>query len=137
MNTVHLVGKIASEIVTQEFGTGEKRKVKASFLLAVRRPGKATEPDWVRIETWGKQAENLTRFNGKGSRVGITGRIRGQFYNPTGGDRGGQLRLAVVADEIMYLTAPKTGDQQSSPANAPAIPPAPPGAPSGPKESPK
>src|SRR5437016_1849276 len=100
MNTVQLVGKIASEIRLQEFTGGEKVKVKATFLLVVPRPIRDADPDWVRVETWGRQAENLIRFNGKGSRIEITGRLRSRFFNPDGKPRGGELRSAVVADEI-------------------------------------
>ena len=116
MNTVQLVGRIASDITCLEVTTAKGKTVKASFLLAVRRAVRgATEPDWVRIETWGKQAENLVKFNGKGSKVAVTGRIRGQFYNPDGGKTGGQLRTSVVADEIVYLTSPK-GTEAAPPA---------------------
>ena len=44
------------------------------------------------------------RFVGNGSRVAVTGRLRGTFYNPEGTERGGQLRLVVVADHITYLS---------------------------------
>jgi single-strand DNA-binding protein len=105
MNTVHLVGKIASDIKLQEF----TEKVKASFLLAVPRPVRDSEPDFVRCETWGKQAQNLVKFNQKGSRIAVTGHLRSRFYNPDGGNRGGQLMAAVVAEEIVYLHARRPG----------------------------
>jgi single-strand DNA-binding protein len=116
MNTVHLVGKLATDVTVNEYGagpTGEPR-VKGTFLLAVPRPVKDAEPDWVRVETWGKQAQNLARFNKKGSRVAVTGHLRSRFYNPDGSSKGGQLRSAVVAHEIVYLTPPSsaaTGDE--------------------------
>ncbi|MGI8608426.1 MAG: single-stranded DNA-binding protein [Candidatus Dormibacteria bacterium] len=108
MNHVQLVEKVASAIRVQEFEsrTGGDPKVKASFILVVRRAGKDKDPDWIRVETWGRQATNLVRFNDKGSRIAVVGSIRGQFYNPDGKERGGQLRAAVVADEITYLTPP-------------------------------
>jgi single-stranded DNA-binding protein len=125
MNTVHLVGKVASDIRFQEFpaaGGGEAR-AKASFLMAVRRSvarrdGVKREPDWIRVETWGVQARNLVKFNEKGSRIAVTGRIRGQFYNPDGGDRGGQLRSVVVAEEIVYLTSPPAATTEDATAAA-------------------
>ncbi|HZS14364.1 MAG TPA: single-stranded DNA-binding protein [Candidatus Dormibacteraeota bacterium] len=117
MNTVHLVGKVASDIKLQEFGasTGGDTRAKASFLIAVRRAvarrtDAARKADMIRVETWGSQARNLVKFNEKGSRIAVTGRIRGEFYNPDGGDRGGQLRTVVVAEEIVYLTPPATDD---------------------------
>jgi single-strand DNA-binding protein len=114
LNTVNLVGKIATDIKIREFAKADgETKTKATFLVAVRRAGKDNEPDWIRVETWGRQAQNLVRFNSKGSRVAITGRVRGQFYNPDGGERGGQLKSAVVADEIVYLTPPKLGREST------------------------
>jgi single-stranded DNA-binding protein len=117
MNTAQLVGKVASPIRLQEFPAsgGGSPHAKASFLIAVRRVGgRQTEgrpkADIIRVETWGTQARNLVKFNDKGSRVAVKGRIRGEFYNPDGGDRGGQLRTVVVAEEIVYLTPPATDD---------------------------
>jgi len=117
MNTVHLVGKVASDIRFQEFSAsaGGDPRAKASFLIAVRRAvarrtDSARKADMIRVETWGSQARNLVKFNEKGSRIAVTGRIRGEFYNPDGGDRGGQLRTVVVAEEIVYLTPPATDD---------------------------
>src|SRR5258708_15643210 len=117
MNSVDLVGKIASEIKLQEFAAraGGEAGAKASFLMAVRRAGgRRTEgrpmADMIRVETWGTQARNLVKFNDKGSRLAVKGRIRGEFYNPDGRDRGGQLRTVVVAEEIVYLTPPATDD---------------------------
>lgn len=110
MNSVQLVGNIATDIQFREFDSVTQaghRKAKASFLLAVSRPIKDSEPDWVRIETWNTLARNLIQFNRKGSRVGVSGHLRGEFYNPDGGDRGGELRTVVVADEIHYLSPPR------------------------------
>ena len=109
MNHVELLGVVASDVRVQEFIAAGKPEpqVKASFLCAVRRWDRTQEPDWVRVETWGVQARNLVRFNGKGSRVAVTGRLRGTFYNPDGKERGGQLRLVVVADQITYLSPPR------------------------------
>ena|SRR5258708_24875188 len=120
MNTVSLVGKVASDIQLREYGSGAEVKHKATFLLAVRRPVKDGAADFIRVETWGKQAENLMRFNQKGSRIAVSGRLRSQFYNPDGGTKGGELRSSVVADQIVYLTPPKSKDAASE---------APPGAP--------
>ena len=126
MNTVQLVGKIATDIQLQQFGQAgrDTAKTKATFLLAVGRPVRNAEPDWVRVETWGKQAQNLVRFNGKGSRIAVSGRLRGQFYNPDGGDRGGQLRLIVVAEQIQFLGAPKTDGTAATTGNAAPTEPA-------------
>jgi single-strand DNA-binding protein len=109
VNHVQLIGIVASPVKVHEYANSAKGpQTKASFLFAVRRRDRTQEPDWIRVETWGSQAQNLVRFNGKGSRVAVTGRLRGTFYNPEGKDRGGQLRLSVVAESIQYLSPPRT-----------------------------
>ena len=108
MNTVQLVGRIATEIRLQEFTKGSGGTLyKASFLLAVSPPVKGAQPDFVQVETWGVTAQNLCRFNSKGSRISVKGRLRGQFWNPDGGTRGGKLRQVVVAQQIEFLGASK------------------------------
>jgi single-stranded DNA-binding protein len=121
VNTVHLVGKIATDIRVREFPSSKRPEpmVKASFLLAVPPPTKAGEPDWVPIETWNAQARNLVRFNRKGSRIAVSGRIHSRFYDPNGKERGGSLRPTVVADGIDYLTQPRTEPTAPAPAEAP------------------
>ena len=107
MNQVHLVGVIASTIKVDEYPgkVAGELKVKARFLMGVRRPGgERRNGDLIRVETWGNQARNLVQFNGKGSKIAVSGRIRSDFYNPEGIPNGGQLRSAVVADRIEYLS---------------------------------
>lgn len=103
MNGVHLVGRIASQIEAREVETQRGRRLVAAFLVAVRRPVRdASEPEWLRVETWGVHAENLTRFCAKGSPVALSGHLRGQFVRVEGQTRE-QLRVAVVAESITFL----------------------------------
>ena len=108
MNTVQLVGRIATAIRLQEFTKASGgTQYKASFLLAVSPPVKGAQPDWVQVETWGTTAQNLVRFNDRGSRISVKGSVRGRFWNPDGGTRGGKLRQVVVAHQIEFLSGPK------------------------------
>lgn len=115
MNAVHLVGNIGDEIEVREFPAkdGGEDRVRASFLLAVDRPIRDAEPDWIRIVVWGVQARNLPRFNGRGSRIAVDGHLRGEWYDPPAAGKGAQppseLRTEVVAERIQYLS-PKRVD---------------------------
>lgn len=94
---------MASAIRLEHFGSNT---TKASCLLAVRRIGTRDQRvDWLRIETWGKLAETFDRYCGKGSRVSVKGRVRGEFYNRDGGSRGGELRQVIVAEQIEFLSS--------------------------------
>jgi len=118
MNQIHLVGVIASQIKVSEY-TGKENgelKVKATFLLGVRRFSATGEPqgDLIRVETWDQQARNLAQYNDVKSRIAVTGRLRSEFYNPDGVPKGGQLRSWVVANRIEYLT-PKSATSVEAP----------------------
>jgi hypothetical protein len=49
------------------------------------------------------------RFNGRGSRIGIDGHIRGDWYEPPAAGKGAkppaELRTEVVAERVEYLSA--------------------------------
>ena len=48
-------------------------------VLAVRR-GYTDETDFITIQVWGKQAENLSKYCGKGSKILVEGEIRVTSY---------------------------------------------------------
>jgi len=118
MNQIHLVGVIASQIKVSEYTgkEGGELKVKATFLLGVRRVSTSGEQkgDVIRVETWDQQARNLVQYNDVKSRVAVTGRLKSEFYNPNGEPRGGELRSCVVANRIEYLT-PKPATAVATP----------------------
>lgn len=78
MNSVNLVGNLASDVDIRDAGTapdGSTRRV-SSFLLAVNRPGKDAGADFVRVSAWGGQAESCNTYLSKGKKVAVEGRIR-------------------------------------------------------------
>jgi single-strand DNA-binding protein len=108
-NAVHLIGNVATEIKTEEGKRADGEVwIKARFLLAVSRMGKRgangqePDPDWVPVEVWGTLARALAQYNSKGSKLGVSGRIRSEYYAPEGEKR--TLRTAVVAERIEFLT---------------------------------
>jgi single-strand DNA-binding protein len=128
-NAVHLIGNVATEIKTEEFKRGDGEVlVKARFLLAVSRMGKRSAkgeepaPDWIPVEVWGTLARALAQHNGKGSKIGVTGRIRSEFYKPEGQEKG-SLRTAVVAERIDFLTPKPKAAAEPAEAAAPAARP--------------
>jgi single-strand DNA-binding protein len=109
VNSVHLVGNLATEIRVQHYPGkgGSEIKTKATFLLAVSRGrGRDAKPDWVPVETWNKQAETVAQYCRKGVRVAIEGRISSDFYRPSGQQKD-QIRPTVVARRVTFLTPPQ------------------------------
>ncbi len=128
-NTAFFIGNVATRITVEEFTRADGELLaKARCLVAVSRLGRRgadggePDPDFVPVEAWGALARAFAQFNDKGSKVGVTGRIRSEFYKPEGQERG-SLRTAVVAERIDFLTpkrkeAPAADQAEPEPAVA-------------------
>jgi single-stranded DNA-binding protein len=123
VNTVQLVGRIGSVFKEERFKRADGDELlKVRFLMAVKRPirveeGQEAKPDWVRIEAWGPTAASLIAWNAKGSRIGVTGRIRGDLYQPEGAPYP-DLRMAVVAERVDFLSSKPKEENGAAPEEA-------------------
>ncbi len=116
MNVVTLIGNLASDVDLRE--VGDDRKV-ASFLLAVDRRGQDAGADFVRVATWGKQAETCARYLGKGRRIAVDGRLRSHSWEDGDGKR--RRSVEVIANHVQFLSpAPDGKEVPFEPAPAPS-----------------
>ena len=101
MNTVSLVGNLASDVDLREIA--DDKKV-ASFLLAVNRPTKEDAADFVRVSVWDRQAELCDEYLAKGHLVGVEGRLRSSSWT----DEEGKQRRAVevTANRVEFIARP-------------------------------
>jgi single-strand DNA-binding protein len=105
MNSVHLIGNLATEVELRD--TGGEKKV-ASFLLAVNRASRDGGADFVWVTAWDRQAELCGEYLSKGGRVAIDGRLRSRTWEQDGRRRDA---VEVVARRVEFLTAPaRDGD---------------------------
>jgi single-strand DNA-binding protein len=108
VNTVSLVGNLATDVELRE--VAEDKKV-ASFLLAVNRPGKDTEADFVRISAWDRQAELCAEYLAKGQQVGVEGRLRSRSWTDDEGKR--RSRVEVSAGRVEFMWRPERKEEQT------------------------
>ena len=112
MNIVNLVGRLTKDIELKNTQNGNSV---ASFTLAVNRNYKnsqgETDADFIRCIAWRRTAEVLAQYAGKGSQIGVTGRIETRSYDNNQGER--VFVTEVIVDQ-MYLLGSKS-DRQSSP----------------------
>lgn len=101
MNTVSLIGNLASDVDLRELA--DDKKV-ASFLLAVNRPTKEDAADFVRVSVWDRQAELCDEYLTKGHLVGVEGRLRSSSWT----DEEGKQRRAVevTANRVEFIARP-------------------------------
>jgi single-strand DNA-binding protein len=100
VNVVTLIGNLATDIDLKEVA-GDKKV--ASFLLAVQRPTKESEADFVWVSVWDRQAETCAQFLSKGQRVALDGRLKSRTWEQDGQRRDA---IEVVANRVQFLSPP-------------------------------
>src|ERR1700704_4779003 len=108
MNSVSLIGNLATEVELRD--VGEDKKV-AGFLLAVNRPTRDGDADFVWISVWDRQAEVCSEYLTKGHRVGIVGRLRSSSWEEEGKQR---RKVEVVAQRVDFLSGPRRDEEQGA-----------------------
>ena len=107
MNSVHLIGNLATDVELRE--VGEQKQV-ATFLLAVDRSSRDGGADFVWVSAWDRQAEVCAEYLTKGRRVAVDGRLRSHSWEEDGKRR---TKVEVVANRVQFI-GPGPGDTPQS-----------------------
>lgn len=103
MNQVALVGRITKDPILRKIS---RDRVQTSIIVAINRNYKNTkgeiEADFILCSLWGRLAENTAKHCGKGSLVGISGRIQSRTYERE--DRSRVFVTEVIGDEVRFLS---------------------------------
>ena len=103
MNSVILIGNLASDVELREFGEDKRL---ATFRLAVDRLSKTDEADFFRIAAWDQQAQLCADYLTKGRKVAVEVRLRYRTWED--GDEK-RSSVEVVAYRVEFL-GPRTND---------------------------
>ena len=102
MNRVCLVGRLTAKPELRYTGSNVPY---TRFSLAINRTfnnaNGERETDFINIVVWRRQAENVTNYLDKGSRVSIEGRIQTGSYTAQDGSK--RYTTDVVADNVQFL----------------------------------
>lgn len=112
MNKVILTGRITKELEIRYTPTNSTAIIE--FTLATNRPvtrdGEKVA-DFINCKVYGTQAENLAKYQGKGSLIAVFGEIRiDQWQNEQGENR---YKTYVLVSNIEYLGSKKEENTQS------------------------
>lgn len=122
MNQVNLLGRLTKDVELR-FLAGSGMAV-ANFTLAVdknlskdkkqefEQQGKPTA-DFIRIQVWGKQAENCANYLGKGKRVALSGSLQVSSYKTNTGET--RYNTDVVANNVEFIDWGEQAPQQNKP----------------------
>ena len=108
MNQIILTGRLTRD---PELKITSSDKSVASFTIAVDKYGDGA--DFINCVVWGKQAENLCKYQEKGSLIGLSGRISTRTYDDAKGNK--QYITEVVADSIEFLGNKKENEKENNP----------------------
>jgi len=106
VNHVALVGRLTRDPELRVIGD---RRTQASFTLAVNRSFKnqrgEIEADFILCSIWGKTAENTVKHCGKGSLIGVSGRIQTRSYEKD--DRSRTYVTEIIGEDVRFLVTKK------------------------------
>ncbi|MFD2658094.1 MULTISPECIES: single-stranded DNA-binding protein [Gracilibacillus] len=115
LNRVVLVGRLTKDPDLRYTPNGV---AVANFTIACNRPFTnqqgQREADFINCVTWRRQAENLANYMGKGSLIGVDGRIQTRSFDNQEGQR--VFMTEVMAESIQFLESKggSTGGQPNA-----------------------
>lgn len=109
MNKVILIGNLTK---APEAGKTNNGNTYAKFTIAVNRSHNREEVDYINIVTWNGTAENCAKYLSKGKKVAVVGELQIRSYETT--DGGKRYSTEVIAQEVQFLSAARTDDNQAS-----------------------
>lgn len=110
------VGRITKDMELKQTHNG---KAVVNFSIAINRTftnqNGEREADFINCTVFGTQAENLYQYMGKGSLVGVTGRLQHSVYQNKEGTN--IHKWDVVCNSVAFLDSKKDNQEQSYPQN--------------------
>jgi len=103
-NKVQLIGNVGNEPEITNLESGKKV---AKFSIATNesykdsKGEKVTNTQWHNIVAWGKIAEIVEKYVGKGKEVALEGKLTSRSYETKDGEK--RYVTEVVVDEILLL----------------------------------
>ena len=110
MNQVALVGRITKDPILRNISEG---RMQTSIIIAVNRNFKnqkgEVEADFILCSLWGKLAENTAKHCGKGSLIGVSGRIQSRTYERE--DRSRVYVTEVIGENVRFLLTKRRANE--------------------------
>lgn len=104
MNNVNIIGNITKDI---ELKYTQNNKAVATVTIAVNEGfGDNQKTYFVDVQVWEKQAENLEKYCGKGSKIAVSGKLIQQTWEYEGKK---QSKVLIQANNVMFLDTKKDG----------------------------
>lgn len=114
MNKAMIIGNLTRD---PELRTTASGISVCTFTVAVSRPFKRDETDFLPVVAWRGLAENCGKFLAKGRKVGVCGCLQTRNYDDNNGVR--RYVTEIIADDVEFLTPRGEGIQGQEHHNEP------------------
>lgn len=107
MNKVIMLGNITKDL---ELRFTKDEKCLCQFSIAINSGyGENKRTDFIECVVWNKQAENLVKYCGKGSQIGIEGRLQNSSYEDKEGNK--RTKTQILCENITFVNTKKTNEE--------------------------
>lgn len=110
MNQVGLVGRLTKDPTLRQL---YENKSTVSFVIATKRNFRnnqgGVDADYLFCVAWGKLAERIAKYCGKGSLIGVTGRLQSKTY--THKDNIKVYTTEVVVEDVRFFVLKQREEQ--------------------------
>ncbi|MGN7478117.1 single-stranded DNA-binding protein [Solibacillus silvestris] len=118
MNHVGLVGRTTKDAMIRHLSEG---RVQTNFVLAINRTYKNSEgmvdADFISCVAWGKTAEAIVKYCGKGSLIGVKGRLQSRTYLNRENQK--VYTMEVNAEDVRFYALKTPGETDATTAPPP------------------
>ena len=115
INHIILVGRTTRTIELKQNKNGTNY---VQFTLAVNRPYKDEQADFINCVAWNKTAETIAQYVSKGTMIGVEGRLQVRSYENEAGVR--QYISEVLVNRFTFLESKKSHTTESENSSYPA-----------------
>ena len=105
MNIVAITGRITKDLELKQAGQTQV----LNFSMAVENPYKKDDASFFEIVAFGKTAELLNTYCGKGSKIGVDGTLKQDRFTDKEGNNRSVVRI--TADRIEFLDTKQSNNQ--------------------------
>lgn len=116
MNHFSFYGRISQDIELRQT-SGDKPLSIANFSIAVNRKGKDAGADFFRLTVFGKPADIIHQYFGKGSRIAVSGHVQNNSYTDKDGKKRTQTQF--IVDDFDFVD---TKAESQAPSSVPKMP---------------
>ncbi|WP_436954466.1 single-stranded DNA-binding protein [Staphylococcus ureilyticus] len=108
MNIVAITGRITKDLELKQAGQTQV----INFSMAVENPYKKDDASFFEIVAFGKTAESLNTYCGKGSKIGVDGTLKQDRFTDKEGNNRSVVRITANRIEFLDTKGQSNGQSQ-------------------------